>query len=608
MSNLKALKAAVTLHHVAVLLECRPSTFAHLLYKRPETAKYQTFEIPKRFGGVRQIAAPVLELKRLQERLANLLQDCVEEIHMAQGRNDDGPCPDRIAHGFRRCRSIVTNARQHRNKRFVFNLDLEDFFGSINFGRVRGFFIKDKNFSLGADAATVLAQLACYKQALPQGSPCSPVISNLIAHILDVHLAGLAARYRCTYTRYADDLTFSTNKREFPTQIAQLAEGDGNKWIPGKELSKLILTSGFMINAKKTRMQYRDSRQEVTGLVVNSKINTKREYRHTVRAMVDRLLRTGSFDFELLTEDAAGIKIKSSFPGNIQQLHGMLGFIDDVDFSNKILGFKHAANSPTKQHVISKGPEKDLNGTCHTYRRFLFYKEFYAATVPTIIFEGKTDRVYLTLAMRKLAAEFPRLASKDESGKTGLNIRCYKNLDKKETTRTSNILGFSGGSADLNYLINTYKSEARHFKAAGMQQPIIVFIDNDDGAISIYNSIRKITKAEPDKNAPFIHVFGNLYVVATPMLDKGKSMIEDFFDEATLAWKLNGKTFDSGKKINTDLHYGKAQFANKVVIPNADKIDFSGFKPILERLIAVIHTHAKTVAAHGTTGSVAGAS
>jgi RNA-directed DNA polymerase len=104
----------------------------------------------------------------VQEKLSVLLQDCLDEVNDAKQRED------LIAHGFRRKRSIITNARQHRNRRYVFNIDLENFFPSINFGRVRGYFIRDKSFELDKDVATVIAQIACHENALPQGSPCSP--------------------------------------------------------------------------------------------------------------------------------------------------------------------------------------------------------------------------------------------------------------------------------------------------------------------------------------------------------------------------------------------------------------------------------------------------
>src|SRR6266446_8198131 len=214
MPRLATLKAATSLSDVAKLLDFKPKAVSYILYKHPEATKYKTFQIPKRNGGQRTIKAPVDALKLLQRRLSDLLQDCVDEINTAKQRKD------RAAHGFKRKRSIITNARQHRHRRWVFNLDLEDFFPSINFGRVRGFLLKNRDFELHEDVATVIAQIACHENALPQGSPCSPVISNLIAHILDVRLVHLAASARCVYSRYADDLTFSTNHRQFPPDIA----------------------------------------------------------------------------------------------------------------------------------------------------------------------------------------------------------------------------------------------------------------------------------------------------------------------------------------------------------------------------------------------------
>ena len=102
-------------------------------------------------------------------------------------------------------------------RRWVFNLDLEDFFPSINFGRVRGFLLKNRDFRAESEhRATVISQIACHENSLPQGSPCSPVISNLVAHLLDMRLVRLASSVGCTYSRYADDLTFSTNKKIFP--------------------------------------------------------------------------------------------------------------------------------------------------------------------------------------------------------------------------------------------------------------------------------------------------------------------------------------------------------------------------------------------------------
>jgi RNA-directed DNA polymerase len=110
---------------------------------------------------------------------------------------------------------------------------LQNFFPSLNFGRVRGFFRSNKHFKLAEPVATLIAQIACNDGVLPQGSPCSPIISELLTHFLDIRLVALAAKNKCSYTRYADDITFSTNQKLFPAALAAAA---GESWVLGNEL------------------------------------------------------------------------------------------------------------------------------------------------------------------------------------------------------------------------------------------------------------------------------------------------------------------------------------------------------------------------------------
>jgi len=163
VSRLEKLKEAKSLSELAVLLGFKPKAVSYILYKIPEDKKYIKFEIPKKNGKKRTIKAPTEKLKHLQRRLADLLNECFDQITKESNKKS-------LSHGFRRNHSIVTNAKNHKNKRYVFNVDLKDFFPSINFGRVRGFFIKNNNFSLDPKVATVIAQIACHNNELPQAS------------------------------------------------------------------------------------------------------------------------------------------------------------------------------------------------------------------------------------------------------------------------------------------------------------------------------------------------------------------------------------------------------------------------------------------------------
>jgi RNA-directed DNA polymerase len=540
MPYLANLQAAKTVNDVAALLGFRVSALTYVLYSKSAPPKFRTFQIAKRSGGTRTIEAPNPQLKRIQRRLADLLQECDAEIKQKYGRHDEGPRPDRVTHGFVRRRSIVTNAYQHRRRRLVFNLDLDNFFPSINFGRVRGFFLRDNNFLLQSAVATILAQIACSGNHLPQGSPCSPVIANLIGHILDVHLVRLAGRSGCRYTRYADDLTFSTNKREFPPNIAVQVPGTEHHWRTGAELFHLVRKSGFHVNAGKTRMQYRTSRQEVTGLVVNRKVNIPSDYRHVVRAMVHRLFVTDSFDIEKTVATASGVTTTRTV-GTPAMLHGMLGFIDSIDLYNRKL-------HPNIESTALSSKEQ-------AYRRFLLFKDFYAATRPVLVCEGKTDTVYLTHAIRSLAAYFPRLATVAAAGKVTLNIRRYRYAGRS----TGRILGLNGGHGDLQRLLQAYREALPRFKAPGLTNAVIVLIDNDSAATAMLSTIKQLTGVAPNRALPFIHVFANLYVVLTPLpAGAATSMIEDFFDAATRSIKIGGRSFALSNGYSTASHYGKA--------------------------------------------------
>ncbi|HEX7688414.1 MAG TPA: retron Ec67 family RNA-directed DNA polymerase/endonuclease [Burkholderiaceae bacterium] len=575
MSALADLKACVSFHDVARMLGFTPRAVAYLLYRLPEHAKYTTFSVPKRSGGMRTIAAPCAQLKLLQRNLAGVLQDSLEEIQFRRGKSDGSKRPDRISHGFRRRRSIVTNALQHRAQRFVFNVDVEDFFGSINFGRVRGFFIKDRDFALHPPVATVLAQIACFQNRLPQGSPCSPVISNLVGHVVDIHLTSLAKAEGITYSRYADDLTFSTNKCAFPPSVAVADETVAHKWVPGGALKRLIDRGGFRLNEAKTRMQYHDSRQLVTGLVVNRKINAPDEYRRHVRMLVHTYTSTGSFFFKRKGDASVGPVQEVKEVGKPEQLRGMLEYIVYASRRGTVADYSAPLNSPER-----------------LYRTFVLFHDFYAPPMPLVLCEGKTDLVYIAQAARSLATSYPQLANVAADGKIKLLFRRHRYPIKGRGRLTARVLGIHGGAPDIKEFIQVLHREYEAIKAPPGEQPVIITLDDDDGVRKIRAYVKHMFGKDLDQSVGFHHLFGNVYVVLTPTpFGKTSSNMEDLFDAATQAVVLNGRTFDASKDNDSKTTYGKATFAYEVVAKQDAAINFMGFRPLLDRFVEVLNDY-----------------
>lgn len=568
MSFLNDLKNAKTSHDIAALLSYKPAKLTYVIYKKP--IKYNSFDVPKKNGGVRTISAPCPELKLLQKRLSDGLQSCWEEI------NAHKKITRPISHGFRKGTSIISNAATHRGHRFVFNVDIKDFFGSINFGRVYGFFQKNTDFGLSKEIAKILAAIACHEGALPQGSPCSPVISNLIGQILDIRLVRLAKKYGCTYTRYADDLTFSTNQKTFPSEIASL--GINHAWAPSKTLVDAINKSGFQLNPAKTRMQYQDSRQQVTGLVVNKRINVTSEYRRLVRAMTHRLITTGKFEVTKVMKDAFGVYRPTKINGEISHLQGMHGFIDWVD------------------RKCRRAEGSDPSSTAKMYARFLIYRDFLGSSKPLILCEGKTDKIYLQGAIRRLFPAHPALVTKDFSGECSYKVNFFN-----FSYTSQRILDFSGGAAAVKAFISNHLNLLKSTGAARFKNPLIILLDNDKNRGGFFSLIKeKKGLVKPvDGMEDYYHLAANIYIVFTPIsAPHQETCIEDFFDPALLKRALNGKTFNPDEKtFDEGSHYGKAIFASKIVRPNIAKIDFNKFKPILDRLELVIEAHSKKVAA-----------
>jgi RNA-directed DNA polymerase len=259
------------------------------VHSRPQTpseAHYHFRWIRKRSGGYRLIEAPKTLLRSIQRRI---LEEILNRVaaHSA-------------AHGFVRGRSIVTNAREHVGQRFLLKFDLENFYPTVRYKRVVAIF---RALGYSREAAIWLSRLTTsmiptdlpapdqnprhivpyFGRHLPQGAPTSPALANLSAYVLDLRLAGLARAWGMTYTRYADDLTFSG-----PGKSAAALK----QFIPLAQ--QVIRQERFRLNKAKRKVIRKSQRMQVTGVVVNEKANVCREDFDRLKAILHNCRKYGA--------------------------------------------------------------------------------------------------------------------------------------------------------------------------------------------------------------------------------------------------------------------------------------------------------------------------
>lgn len=244
--------------------------------KRARTGAYIEFDVPKKDGGVRRISAPIEPLKHIQQALNHMLQAFCDVSEAAMG--------------FVAGRSIHDNAHIHLGSSVIFNCDLKDFFPSITKTMIRRTLkIELQKLHASRDVINMICNLVTMPradgvEALPQGAPSSPFISNLVLKQLDRRLLGFAEKNGYRYSRYADDITFSRTGNYSPA-------------IPIKSYAILKIIEGFglTVNPKKTVIQTVSERHEVTGLIVSDKVNISRKYIKQLRTLL-HLWETRGFE------------------------------------------------------------------------------------------------------------------------------------------------------------------------------------------------------------------------------------------------------------------------------------------------------------------------
>lgn len=237
------------IYHFCLLIGIKKQDLLKFVYA--DYCFYTRVAIRKKNGGKRELNIPSADLKYIQRWI---LDNILCKIHVSD-----------YSTGFCNNRSILDNAKRHTGKQCVLNIDLKDFFPSINFDRV---FMIFKYYGYTKEVSFILAKLCTYKNELPQGSPASPYLSNICCLSLDARLSAIAIKNNADYSRYADDITFS-----------------GQKNILGLLgiASRIIDEEGYNINKEKTRIAFSHQRQEVTGLIVNNeKIRVSKKYKRTL--------------------------------------------------------------------------------------------------------------------------------------------------------------------------------------------------------------------------------------------------------------------------------------------------------------------------------------
>jgi RNA-directed DNA polymerase len=299
-----------------------PKRFNYLFRKVEGESKYRERTINKATGKPRTIHA-------VSKRLRTVQRIALEKLQAEKKFQ-----PSRHAHGFTTGKSIITNAIFHRRSKRIIKMDLKDFFPSIHFGRVRGMFMA-KPFEFGEKAATIMAQLACLDDKsgiLPQGGSLSPYIANMMCRRLDQRLAQVARSHRCHFTRYADDITFSTN---------DVSQENIEDLI--KETSTVIDDENFIVNNDKTKILTPEERQVVTGIIVNDGINVNRRYVRNLRATLRNCERFGinsQIEKKVFRDDRSSrpnknaSKYHPSIDYFLRHLFGKISFYGSVVLSN----------------------------------------------------------------------------------------------------------------------------------------------------------------------------------------------------------------------------------------------------------------------------------
>jgi len=299
---------------------------------------YRSFTIPKKSGGLRHIDAPKRTLKLVQWALVPLFSEMFT--------------PSSQVYGFVKGRGIVDNASVHLGQSALLNVDIQGFFPSVSRARIEAILKDGPVLRLSEYMARSIARLCTLHGGLPQGSPASAVLTNLVTVRLDARLAGLAEQFGCRYSRYVDDITLSASSR------AAL-----DRALP--KLEMILLSEGFALNTNKTRIQTLSMRREVTGLVLAGErigvpaVNVPRPYRRQVRAMLHHWRKHGILEAaaRIGFDGDHGVRPDLAF---VRQLQGRIAHLRHVNPTPEVERFYTDLSDLLVSEGFRTSPDTDL--------------------------------------------------------------------------------------------------------------------------------------------------------------------------------------------------------------------------------------------------------
>lgn len=456
--------------------------------------RYKTFQIRKKSGGTRDINAPCYQLGGLLY-ITNIL---LKSLYT----------PNSCVTGFTEGKSVVDNAKIHVNHNYVFNIDLKDFFPSIPQARVWAR-LKYPPFNFSQEIANVVAGLCCHFNAdgsccvLPQGAATSPILTNAVCDTLDRRMRGVAKHFGLHYSRYADDMTFSSMHNVYQ---------EGSEFRT--EIKRIIEEQGFKMNDKKTRLLRDGERQEVTGLTVNNVVNVSRKYISDLRWLLHVWEKEGyakaySLFYPKYKKEKGYIKKGEPVMENV--IGGKLNYLKMVRGANNVACNKLLARYNKLQQIVYVDTETDKKQSyvyVQPYKmtdfRELFNTTFTLEVTPKKKLVGKCILAGMDKVVAVSKSTQKRLCPDLENRVAGdvitsdLLEKCFVTLCRSKgknfwlitefEPKRSKCLSIQNANIDVNILLSIWEKK-------GLEDAVFAFQD----CILNGTSLRSVVDTEPPK-------------------------------------------------------------------------------------------------------------